>query len=126
VKRFGVGAVRGSSSRNGSQAFRQLLVELKRNHSSVSITPDGPRGPRYRVQMGSIALAKMSGLPIVPVQWESKRKWIIARSWDRFQIPCPFTRVECRIGEPIYVPEDASEAFMEECRQRLERALGGD
>jgi lysophospholipid acyltransferase (LPLAT)-like uncharacterized protein len=123
---FGIGAVRGSTSRHGRQAFLQSVTELKDHRRCIGITPDGPRGPRYKAQMGILALSKATGVPIVPLQWHSERKWVIARSWDRFQIPVPFTRAECRLGEPISVPGDAGPEVMEEYRQRLEKALGGD
>jgi lysophospholipid acyltransferase (LPLAT)-like uncharacterized protein len=126
LKHFNVKAVRGSTSRRGTEAFLELLRELKENGKSVSITPDGPRGPRYHAQMGIIALAKLSGLPIVPIVWESERKWVITRSWDHFQIPKPFTRAECRFPEPIRVSPDAEPEEMERCRLLLEERLGGE
>jgi lysophospholipid acyltransferase (LPLAT)-like uncharacterized protein len=121
VERFGVQPIRGSSSRRGPQALLEASTWLARNFSVV-MTPDGPRGPRYRIQDGIIQLAKLSGRPIIPVS--SFTHWkICMKSWDRLQIPLPFTRCDVRPGDPIWVPRDASEAELEELRVRLEQSM---
>jgi len=121
LRKFGVLAVRGSSSRRGPQALLELTSQAERGHN-VAITPDGPRGPRYVVQEGVISLAQVTGLPIVPVTWNTRQK-ICTRSWDRFQIPLPFGRCEMVLNQPIMVPRGASEAEREELRAELERSL---
>lgn len=123
LRMFGVMAVRGSSSRRGPQALLELTSQAERGHD-VAITPDGPRGPRYVVQPGVISLAQVTGLPIVPVTWNARRK-ICVRSWDRFQIPLPFARCEMVLNQPIVVPRGASETEREELRAELERSLRG-
>lgn len=123
LRRFGVLAVRGSSSRRGPQALLELTSQAEHGHD-VAITPDGPRGPRYVVQPGVISLAQVTGLPIVPVTWNVRRK-ICVRSWDRFQIPLPFARCEMVLNQPIVVPRGASETEREELRAELERSLRG-
>jgi lysophospholipid acyltransferase (LPLAT)-like uncharacterized protein len=123
LTKFGVLAVRGSSSRRGPQALLELTSHAKRGHD-VAITPDGPRGPRYVVQEGVISLAQVTGLSIVPVTWNTCWK-ICAKSWDRFQIPLPFARCEMVIHQPITVPRGASEAEREGLRVELERSLRG-
>ena len=118
---FGTQPVRGSSSRRGRQALLELKRWAERDYD-LAITPDGPRGPRYVVQAGVIALAQVTGRPIVPaglrIHWKTCLK-----SWDRFQIPIPFSRVDMYFGEPLTVQRDASEqdraAMLRELQERL-------
>jgi lysophospholipid acyltransferase (LPLAT)-like uncharacterized protein len=117
----GVQPVRGSTSRRGRQALLELITWSERGYD-LAITPDGPRGPCYVVQDGVISLAQISGLPIVPVSYRLKWK-ICVKSWDRFQIPLPFTRCHVSLTEPIRVPRDASEEEREKLRQDLEQRL---
>jgi lysophospholipid acyltransferase (LPLAT)-like uncharacterized protein len=118
---FGVQPVRGSSSRRGPQALREMVSWAAAGYD-LAITPDGPRGPCYEVQEGVISTAQLTGLPIVPVSYHLNWK-IRARSWDRFQIPYPFTRCQVLVGRPIRVPREASEAERELLRKGLEQAL---
>jgi lysophospholipid acyltransferase (LPLAT)-like uncharacterized protein len=118
---FKVQAVRGSSSRRGSQALLELTSWIERGYD-VAITPDGPRGPRYQVREGAIALAQLTGAPIIPVSNNVTCK-VSLRSWDRFQIPLPFARCLIRYGEPLRVPRDLTDAQREEFRLELERRL---
>jgi lysophospholipid acyltransferase (LPLAT)-like uncharacterized protein len=124
---FRVEPVRGSSSRRGPQAMLELTTWAERGYD-LAITPDGPRGPRYVVQDGVTSLAQLTGLPIVPCSYHLNWK-IQIKSWDRFQIPLPFSRCEMNLGPVIRVPREATDAEREELRQRLEtslRALSGD
>jgi lysophospholipid acyltransferase (LPLAT)-like uncharacterized protein len=123
LRRFGVLAVRGSSSRRGPQALLELTRQAERGND-LAITPDGPRGPRYVVQEGVISLAQVTGLSIVPVTWNTTWK-ICVKSWDGFQIPLPFARCEMVLSQPIRVPRGASEGEREELRTELERSLRG-
>jgi hypothetical protein len=118
---FGIQPVRGSSSRRGPQALRELTTWTRRGYD-VSITPDGPRGPRYVVADGAIALAQLTGLPIVPASYHLNWK-IKLKSWDGFQIPLPFARCDVTAGRVIFVPSDLSEAAHELKRQELEAEL---
>jgi lysophospholipid acyltransferase (LPLAT)-like uncharacterized protein len=118
---FRVVSVRGSSSRRGPQALLELTTWAERGYD-LAVTPDGPRGPRYVVQDGVTSLAQLTGLPIVPFSYNLDWK-ISVKSWDRFQIPLPFSRCEVNIGQPIRVPRDATDAEREEFRQRLESSL---
>ena len=88
----------------------------------LAVTPDGPKGPRYVVQAGVISLAQITGLPIIPVGCNSRRK-VCLRSWDRFQIPLPFSRCELILNQPILVPRDADAGTREELRRELEASL---
>ncbi len=118
---FGVEPVRGSSSRRGPQALLELTTWAERGYD-LAITPDGPRGPRYVVQEGAIYLAQITGLPIVPCSYHAAWK-ISAKSWDRFQIPLPFSRLEMRLGEVVRVPRETTDAEREQLRQKLEQNL---
>jgi lysophospholipid acyltransferase (LPLAT)-like uncharacterized protein len=117
----GVQPARGSTSRRGRQALLELITWSERGYD-LAITPDGPRGPCYVVQDGVISLAQLSGQPIVPVSYHLNWK-IRVKSWDRFQIPLPFTRCQVSLAEPIRVPRDASEEEREKLRQELEQRL---
>jgi lysophospholipid acyltransferase (LPLAT)-like uncharacterized protein len=118
--RFGYGAARGSTTRGGAMALRQLVREIKAK--GVAITLDGPRGPAEVAQPGAVWLAKASGNPLLPIHSEAASSWTL-KSWDRTQIPKPFTTVAMAIGEPIYVPRDADDKALESLRLRLEDSL---
>jgi hypothetical protein len=118
---FCIQPVRGSSSRRGAQALRELTTWAERGHD-LTITPDGPRGPCYQVQEGITSLAQLTGLPIVPVALNLNWKLSI-KSWDRFQIPLPFARCEVCVGRSFRVPADASDAAREKLRWQLEAEL---
>ena len=118
---FKVEAVRGSSSRRGAQALLELTSYTDRGYS-IAITPDGPRGPRYVVQDGIIALAQLSGSPILPVSTHLRWKLTI-KSWDRFQIPLPFARCEVRIGMPLKVPRELTDAEREVLKRELQERM---
>ena len=120
---FGVEPVRGSTSRRGPQALRELTTWGERGYD-LAITPDGPRGPCYQVQEGVISTAQLTGLPIVPVSYHLNWK-LRPGSWDRFQVPLPFARCEVTIGEVVRVPREASETEREDLRRKLEQALSG-
>ena len=121
VRHLGVAAIRGSRTRGGAAALRTSL-RLLRDGGYVGITPDGPRGPRMRVQPGVIAVARLSGAPIVPATYAVSRR-VVAESWDRFVIALPFSRGIYVWGEPIHVDAKADEAAMETARLLLEERL---
>ncbi len=118
---FNVQPVRGSSSRRGPQALLELTTWAGRGYD-LAITPDGPRGPVYVVQDGVMALAQLTGLPIVPVSYHVNWK-IRLNSWDRFQIPLPFSRCEVIYSKSIRVPREVTDAGREQLRQQLETEL---
>jgi lysophospholipid acyltransferase (LPLAT)-like uncharacterized protein len=118
---FGVRTVRGSTSRRGAQALRELTT-LARQGYDLGLTPDGPRGPCYVAQDGVIYLAQLTGLPILPLSYQLSWK-IRLKSWDRFQIPLPFSRCEVFLGKPIYVPREASPAERGALLKQLEQSL---
>lgn len=118
--KFGYGAARGSTSRGGPMALRQLVRDVKAH--GVAFTLDGPRGPAEVAQPGAVWLAKATGQPLLPFHSEAASSWTL-KSWDRTQIPKPFTTVAMAIRQPIYVPRDASTGAMETYRLELEAAL---
>ncbi len=122
VERLGFATARGSSSRGGARALVQLRRDMRAGRP-VAFTVDGPRGPREVAQPGAVWLAGATGNPILPFHIESSSSWT-AKSWDRHQIPKPFSHVAVAMGPPIDVPAGADEAAIETGRQALERALG--
>lgn len=121
LEHFNVEPVRGSSSRRGAQALREL-VSCGEHGYDLAITPDGPRGPSYSVQEGVIATAQLTGLAIVPASYHLNWK-VRVKSWDRFQVPLPFACCEITTGQIMRVPREASEAEREELRQQLEAQM---
>ena len=121
LETFGVEQVRGSTSRRGPQALLELTSRAAAG-CDLAVTPDGPRGPRYVVQKGVVALAQVTGLPIIPVTCNTRRK-LCLKSWDRFQIPLPFAKCELILRQPIVVPRAACDTRREEFRVQLENAL---
>jgi lysophospholipid acyltransferase (LPLAT)-like uncharacterized protein len=102
LQRFGFGAIRGSSTRGGARGLVQMIREMKRG-IPMGFTVDGPRGPRYVAKSGPIALAAKTGQPIVPFIVEPSKLRTV-RSWDKLQIPMPFSRAKVIFGLPIDVP----------------------
>ena len=121
IQRFGYGAARGSSTRGGVGALVEM-TRLVRRGCPTAFTIDGPRGPRHVAKMGALLLAKKTGQPVLPFSVNAERFWEVP-SWDRFQIPKPFTRATVRIASPIHVPADASDSALEAKREELQRAL---
>lgn len=121
VGAFGMGSVRGSSSRRGSQALREL-VRLVREKRDIAITPDGPRGPRYSLGPGVILLAQTTGVPILPAH-ASFSRCIRMKTWDGFIIPLPFSTISVTMGEQITIPRDLGAEEFEQARKNLEDLL---
>ena len=121
LQRFGVHVTRGSSSRGGAQALLEIARQVHRGYHAA-LTPDGPRGPRYEVQPGVVALAQQTGATILPVTYSARWKKVL-RSWDSFLVPLPFSRVVVIYGEPISVPAGASSAVFQAKRQEVEVRL---
>lgn len=121
IARLGIRTVAGSTSRGGLTAVRSL-VRILRHGECVGITPDGPRGPRMRAAMGVVAVARMAGVPIVPMAGSASRRRVLS-SWDRFIVALPFSRGVFVWGSPITVPADADAAVMEAVRRQVEESL---
>jgi len=118
LRLFGVESARGSSTRGGSGAMREMLREARAGKSIV-FTPDGPRGPARIAKEGVVYAAQMTGLPIMPMAYASQRKKLL-RSWDRMMVPLPFSKGVCVYGAPFVVPRHSD---AEEWRAKVEQTL---
>ncbi len=119
VRRFGLGAVRGSSSKRAAKAGAELVACLQ-GGSDIGITPDGPRGPCYKLAIGPVRLADMTRSPIVSINVNYTKCWQL-RSWDRFRIPKPFSKVHVSFGAPTHATIESEDA--EPVRQAIESYL---
>lgn len=120
LRHLGMGVVRGSSTRGGVEAVRQM--KRLGNTSHLAITPDGPKGPRRTLHMGLIYLASRTGLPIVPIGIGYARPWRL-KSWDRFALPRPFTLATCVTAPPVTVPPDLEVQQLEAYRTKIEQIM---
>jgi len=118
---LGYSVVRGSSYKKAVSAARPLIKVLRRGQRII-VVADGSRGPRHKAQSGSIHLAAITGVPVIPLAWDARTK-IEFNSWDRFVLPLPFTRITLNMGEPIHVPRGASDGVIQEKTLELETAL---
>jgi lysophospholipid acyltransferase (LPLAT)-like uncharacterized protein len=123
IERFGYGTSRGSTSRGGQRALLQLKRDMDQGRPA-GFAVDGPRGPARKVQPGVVWLAKLTGSPVVPFHMEASRYWSL-HSWDRTQIPMPFSTVALVVGTPIKVAFDLDESGLETKRVEVEEALYG-
>jgi len=125
AERLGYIAVRGSSTHGGLEAMRQLIQASR--ESQIVVTPDGPRGPRRVMQPGPIYLASRAGIPIVALGVAYQRAWR-AKSWDRFEVPRPFTRAILVTTQPVCVPSRIKPEEFERYRmlvqEQMDRANG--
>lgn len=121
IERFGYATSRGSTSRGGQRALLRLKRDVDRGRPA-GFAVDGPRGPARKVQPGVVWLAKLTGNPVVPFHMEASRYWSL-NSWDRTQIPLPFSTVALAVGKPIDVAADANEGDIDAKRVEVEEAL---
>jgi len=121
IERFGFGTARGSSSRGGLKAMLQLVRDMERG-KPAGFTLDGPRGPARAAQPGAIWLAQRTGNPVLPFHLEASSHWTM-KSWDRTQVPKPFSTVALVVGDPIEVPRDAGDEQLESVRMELQQRL---
>lgn len=113
--------VRGSTNRGGVAAIRELLQ--KSRQMNLTITPDGPRGPRRISAPGSIYLASKLGLPLVVMGYGYDRPWRVKKAWDQFAIPRPFSRARAIPSGEIFIPPDLDRDGIEYFRQKIEQLL---
>ena len=121
IQRFGYGTIKGSSTRGGVRALTTMIRQM-RNGLPMGFTLDGPKGPRYVAKSGACLLAKKTGNPILPFSVEAGKLWTI-NSWDKLQIPKPFSRARFYYGEPVYVEKDANDEIIEKKRAEVQRKL---
>jgi len=121
IQRFGFGVIKGSSTRGGTRALVEMIKLMKRGIPSA-FTIDGPKGPRYQVKPGPALLAKRTGHPIIPFTIETGGFWTM-NSWDRLQIPKPFSKARVFFGEPIFIGPDADDQELEQKTDELQNSL---
>lgn len=121
LKRWNYNVIRGSSSVGGDVAL-SIMVDYAKNNNSIAITPDGPRGPAFKLKAGAVITAKKSGLPLVLLGIGFKNKKLL-KSWDTFQVPFFFTRANAVFSDPIYVNDklsyDDTSKMIERCELQL-------
>jgi lysophospholipid acyltransferase (LPLAT)-like uncharacterized protein len=125
LRTLGFDVVRGSSSRGGARALAAMVHKLREPDTDAVFAVDGPRGPYGVVKPGALALAEKSGARIIPAGAAARRRVVLARAWDRFVLPLPFTRVDIVLGAPIAAtdgPEALAHAIAE-CNQSAEKAF---
>ncbi len=121
IRKFGYEAARGSTSSGGGRALVQMRRELQAGRPAA-FTLDGPRGPARVAQPGAVWLASRTGSPILPFLIEASRFWTL-QSWDRTQVPIPYSRVAVAIGEPLRVPREVTKTGLDRCRDNLALTL---
>jgi lysophospholipid acyltransferase (LPLAT)-like uncharacterized protein len=122
-KHLGMGSVRGSSSRRGATAMRELLDRVAAGYD-IAITPDGPRGPKYVLGPGLVYLAHKAQLPVLPCHAKFHGAWQL-RTWDGFTIPKPFSRVDVTLGPLLRVSSAADDDQLAAEREKIESVLRG-
>lgn len=122
LEKFGIKTIGGSSNNNAKGAAVNIMHTLNQN-TSITIIPDGPRGPRMRMTMSPIYFAQKTGKPIFGMIYSVKKAKIIEKAWDKMMIPAPFNQGIFLISEPFYVPADASEAELEQYRLKFEQIM---
>jgi lysophospholipid acyltransferase (LPLAT)-like uncharacterized protein len=121
VRRLGGHVIRGSSTHTGARALRDYYQALAQQGISPIVTPDGPRGPRFKFKPGAIMLAQMSGRPMLPMAYAASRAWLV--KWDKFVIPVPFCRLSLAVGAPRYVSRVLGAGGLEKLQAEMETEL---
>lgn len=121
IEKLGFVAVRGSSSRGGSEALRGMKDELQKG-AAVAFTIDGPRGPKYVAKPGPVLLARSTGLPMAAFYVALSDAWVL-KTWDEFMIPKPFSKALVRVSAKVRVPENANDTAIRDRREQLQQAL---
>jgi hypothetical protein len=137
ARAWGAEVIRGSANESGALALRDQHAMMKRGFSIVT-TADGPRGPQHEIKAGVMVMARVGGIPVLPVACAAENAWYLDR-WDDFMIPKPFSRVVMAIGEPYTIPrgtpldqlephrlnvQQAVMSLMEDCEARLKANQG--
>ncbi len=118
---YGAHVVRGSGSYTGVRAVRGVHHAIVKEGISAAVTPDGPRGPRFKFKPGALFAARIAGRPVVPIAYAARPAFIL-KTWDKFVIPVPFGRICMAIGEPYY-PGKMSDEEMEAAQREMEQRL---
>ena len=128
MKNFGLGLILGSTQKKSNPKrgitignFRQIFKSLKEN-SALCITPDGPRGPKFKVSGHTSSIAKMTQVPIFPISFGSARKKVF-NSWDNFVLPLPFSKIAFCIGKKITVDKSSNNEELQQLNLKIEQAI---
>ncbi len=121
ARSWGAEVIRGSANQSGALALRDQQKMMKSGFSIVT-TADGPRGPKYEFKAGTVLMARIAGIPMIPIGCAADRAWYLNR-WDDFMIPKPFARVAIAIGEPIPVPREIALDDLEPVRANVQAAV---
>jgi lysophospholipid acyltransferase (LPLAT)-like uncharacterized protein len=122
ARKLGGHVIRGSSTHTGARALRDFYEAIVKQHISPAITPDGPRGPVNEFKQGPVVLAQLTGKPILPIAVSASRTLRFS-TWDRFELPLPFSRVAISIGEPVVVPRGSDTAALTALQAKLRETL---
>ena len=122
ARNWGAEVIRGSANQSGALALRDQQRMMKDGYSIVT-TADGPRGPQHEFKPGTVLMARIAGVPIVPIGCAADRAWYLVRRWDRFMIPKPFARIVIAIGEPVPVPREIALDSLEPVRLNVQQRV---
>ena len=115
--------VRGSSSKGGKEAVNEIISLVKTNRSCV-ITPDGPRGPAYEIKNGALIVSNECNVPVVPLSITCSHKHIFTKSWDKFELPLPFSRCSVRFGKQFYYENYLDEEQLKIFKKEISKEMG--
>lgn len=119
---YGAHVVRGSGTYTALRAVRGAYQAIARDGISPALTPDGPRGPRFKFKPGAINIGQLSGKPVVPFAFAARPARVM-KTWDKFVIPMPFSRICIAIGEPYFPPREMTDEQMEQAQREMERRM---
>jgi lysophospholipid acyltransferase (LPLAT)-like uncharacterized protein len=119
---YGAHVVRGSGSYTGLRAVRGAHQAIAKDGISPGVTPDGPRGPRFKFKPGAIFAGQISGKPVVPLAFAAKPAFVLD-TWDKFVLPVPFARVTIAIGEPYFPPAEMTSEEMKAAQLEMETRM---
>jgi lysophospholipid acyltransferase (LPLAT)-like uncharacterized protein len=122
AQRYGAHVVRGSGSYTGVRALRGVYQAIVKDGISPGVTPDGPRGPRFKFKPGAIFTAQISGKPVVPIAFAAKPAFVL-KTWDKFVLPVPFSRIVIAIGEPYVPPKRMNDEEMQAAQEMMEQRM---
>lgn len=122
ARAYGAHVVRGSGTYSGLRAVRGAHQAIAKEGISPAVTPDGPRGPRFKFKPGAIFAAQISGKPVVPVAYAARPAFVL-KTWDKFILPVPFGKVCIALGEPYFPPAELTDEQMQAAQREMERRM---